>query len=189
MIFQPIYKHIGVACQTHTKMGRVTVIDYGAQILSFKAFDEMQTPSATFEETKVSALAAQEVDWKDLAKKIAEEINSVRANPKHLTKQMERSLTCFDKVKILRVKGRETRVMQEGAAAYIEALEFVETQKPVKKMTISKNLTKSAEDHINDLIESGEDSQIGSDGSRPNERMQRYTRIDTTWSESIIFGG
>ena len=33
-IFNNVYKHIGVAWSDHTTMGRVIVIDYGAQIIS-----------------------------------------------------------------------------------------------------------------------------------------------------------
>jgi len=188
-IFQATYKHIGIASSDHTKLGRVTVIDYGAQILSFKAYEEMKEPSAK-EETKTSnGIDKSKIDWNDLAKKIGEEINKVRANPKYLTKQLESSLTCFEKFKILKVKGRETREMSEGAAAYIEAIEFCETQKPRKALAISKNLSKAAQDHVDDIGPKGEKSQIGSNGSNPKERMEKYTGIDLVWSETLIFGG
>lgn len=109
-------------------MGRVVVIEYGAQILSFEAFKEMQTPSVADENIDFS-IDTSKINWRELARKVAEEINNVRLKPKNLTRQMERSLKCFGKPKVLKVPGRETRFMDEGASAYIEALEFCDSQR------------------------------------------------------------
>ena len=141
------------------------------------------------EEVKKKTIDSASIDWDELSQKVAAEINSVRRNPKHLTKQLEKSLTWFEKFKILRVKGRETREMREGAPAYIEAIEYCETQKSWKSLKISVNLTKSARDHVEDIGSKGTMTQIGSNGSNPKDRMERYTAIDTYWTESIVFGG
>lgn len=53
----------------------------------------------------------------------------------------------------------------------------------------SLNLTKAAREHVADVGEKGLSTQIGSDGSRPNERMERFTAIDSLWSENMILGG
>jgi uncharacterized protein YkwD len=189
-IFQAAYKFIGIAEAEHKDFGRVVVIDYGAQILSHKAYLQMQS-TPVVEETKfTSNVDTSEINWIDLAKKIGEEINSVRKNPKNLAKQMERSLRCFEQFKILKVPGRDVRVFEEGAPAYIEALEFLETQRAIKgSLKNSLNLTKAARDHVTDIGEKGLKSQIGSDGSKPNERMERYTSIDSLWSENLLLGG
>lgn len=189
-IFQSSYKFIGIAEAEHKEFGRVVVIDYGAQILSHKQYLQMQS-TPTVEELKVSSeVDTSNINWIDLAKKIGEEINAIRKNPKNLAKQLERSLRCFEKFKILKVPGREVRVFEEGAPAYIEALEFLESQRPIKSsLKISINLTKAAKDHVADIGEKGLKTQIGSDGSKPNERMERYTAIDSLWSENLLLGG
>ena len=188
VIFQNIYEHIGIAEAEHTEYGRVVVIDYGAQILSFKEYESMQITPIT-EEVKAIKVDTSKVDWEVLAKKVGEEINKLRNNPKHLTKQLERSLTCFQKFKILTVKGREPREFKEGASAYIEAIEFWETQRAVKSINSSENLQKSAMDHVKDLEKSGLMTQIGNDGSIPKDRIEKYTGIDSLWSENLLLGG
>lgn len=42
---------------------------------------------------------------------------------------------------------------------------------------------------MNDLGESGTMTQIGKDGLGPKERMEKYTGIDSLWSETLLFGG
>lgn len=187
-IFNSAYKHVGISAAEHTKMGRVIVIDYGAQIISHKAYLQMQAPPK--EETKSTLdVDPNNIDWIDLAKKVGEEINKVRKNPRYLSKQLERSLERFQGFKTLKVKGREVREMQEGAPAYIEAIEWCETTKPVKPLKNSLNLKKSAQDHVNDIGQNGITTQKGSDGCTPKDRIEKYTSIDDVWSESICFGG
>ena len=99
------------------------VIDYGAQIISHQSYHDMMTKPKV-EEVKKVGIDLGSINWDDLSKKVALEINNVRKNPKYLTKQLEKSLTCFEKFKILKVKGREIREMKEGAPAYIEAIEY-----------------------------------------------------------------
>ena len=54
---------------------------------------------------------------------------------------------------------------------------------------MSQHLKKAAKDHIQDLEETGALTQIGSDGSTPKDRMERYTGVDGLWSENLLFGG
>lgn len=122
-IFQEAYKHIGIAEAEHTELGRVVVIDYGAQIISHKDYEQMQV-TPVVEEVKKSSVDVSKINWAELSRKVGEEINKVRKNPRHLIKQMERSLSLFKKYKVLTVPGRETREFKEGAPAYIEAIEF-----------------------------------------------------------------
>ena len=92
-------------------------------------------------------------------------------------------------MKILRVKGREVREFQEGTAAYIEALEAIESQRAVKPLKISAKLAKAAQDHVEDCGQTGLMSQVGSNGSLPKDRMEKYTGIDSLWTENLYFGG
>lgn len=56
-------------------------------------------------------------------------------------------------------------------------------------MKFSINLTKAAQDHVNDIGPKGLATQYGSDGSIPKERMEKYTAIDALWSENLMLGG
>jgi hypothetical protein len=67
---------------------------------------------------------------------------------------------------------------------------MMELQKPVKlSIKVSSNLKKAAKDHVTDLGESGIMTQIGTNGLGPKERMEKYTGIDSLWSETLLFGG
>ena len=48
---------------------------------------------------------------------------------------------------------------------------------------------KAARDHVQDIGEKGLVSSMGSNGSLPTDRINKYGKIDETWAESNIFGG
>lgn len=72
--------------------------------------------------------------------------------------------------------------------AFVEAIEFLRSQKPVAALKWSDELERAAKDHCNDLGATGQMSSIGSDGSLPTDRMARYCVINETWAESSCFG-
>jgi uncharacterized protein YkwD len=49
-------------------------------------------------------------------------------------------------------------------------------------------LQKSAEDHVNDVAPKGIVSCVGSDGSYPVQRIEKYARVDESWGETSIYG-
>lgn len=51
---------------------------------------------------------------------------------------------------------------EEGPVAYIEAIEFLRVQKPIKPLAWSNELEQAAEDHVRDVGASGETTSIGS---------------------------
>jgi uncharacterized protein YkwD len=51
---------------------------------------------------------------------------------------------------------------EEGPLAYVEAIEFLKVQEPIKALAWSKNLEKAAKDHVKDIGQSGQYSGIGS---------------------------
>ncbi len=59
----------------------------------------------------------------------------------------------------------------------------------MKPLTWSDDLTKAAQRHVDDIGPKGIVSNVGSDGSLPTDRMNRFGMIDETWGESNIFGG
>lgn len=91
-IFQDIYKHIGIATTEHKTHGRIIVIDYGAQILSHQSYKDMQSAPIVEEIKSGLQIDTSSINWVELSRKVGEEINNVRKDPKCLTKQMENSL-------------------------------------------------------------------------------------------------
>lgn len=46
----------------------------------------------------------------------------------------------------------------------------------------------SANDHVSDLRSTGLVGIVGSDGSLPTDRIQRYCGVNEHWAESTVFG-
>ena len=85
--------------------------------------------------------------------------------------------------------GGRIHELSEGSIAYIEAIEFLRAEKPVRtSLKWNAGLAKAANDHAKDIGESGGTSTFGSDGSLPTDRISRYMRIDSGWAESSCFG-
>ena len=85
--------------------------------------------------------------------------------------------------------GRSFIETKEGKKAYIEAIEFLRKQKPMKGFEWNERLTLAAKDHVEDIGPIGAVSSIGTKGSLPTDRIAKYGNIDETWAESNIFGG
>lgn len=78
---------------------------------------------------------------------------------------------------------------KEGQLAYIEAIEFLREQKPLRPLKWSEHLKAAAQDHVDDVGPKGAVSSIGTEGSMPTDRISKYAQLDTVWAESNIFGG
>ena len=125
-MLQPNYVEIGVGVAEHPSEGRVCVIDYGAQIIPHKKYQEMVDEKAKAEEEAKNGPDVSNVNWEELSRRVFEEINKVREKPKSLIKQLERSLHSLDTSRCLRVKGRHPVQLTEGMPAYMEAIEWLE---------------------------------------------------------------
>jgi uncharacterized protein YkwD len=77
---------------------------------------------------------------------------------------------------------------KEGEKAVIEAIKFLEKQKPLKPLKFSEELASAAKDHVVDSGANGIITNVGSTGLRPEEYIAKYGRIDSTWAESAIYG-
>lgn len=77
---------------------------------------------------------------------------------------------------------------KEGQLAYMEALEFLRVQTPLKPFKWSDQLASAAKDHALDLSITLQTGVIGSDGSLPTDRIARYCNVSETWAESTVFG-
>jgi len=79
-------------------------------------------------------------------------------------------------------------VTKEGARAFTEAIEFLMKQKPRKPFLWSDDLAKAANDHLIDVAPKGVTSGVGTNGSQPCDRIQKYGQIDEAWAESSLYG-
>ena len=100
-------------------------------------------------------------DWKKLARDGFALQNKVRQNPRFFAKQLEVSMKFIDCNGVLSRPGWESRQLQEGTAAYAEAIEFLNKQKALPPLRWAKQLACSAADHVNDIGPQGVVDQIG----------------------------
>lgn len=118
---------------------------------------------------------------------LVEELNALRSDPRAYARKIEARLRYYDGRR-LKLPGQITIVTTEGIGAAREAMgELIETS-PVRTVSPSNALARSAFDHAADLGSSGEMSHRGSDGSTPSMRMQRYLPQVRSTAEVITFG-
>ena len=97
-------------------------------------------------------------------------------------------MSYFDDNGYVRIPGKTKKRTKEGKAAYIEAIKFLEVQKPVGKLNLSDGLTKACRDHAMDLGPKGARGHTGTDGSSVSDRMRRYGQPQSTWGENLRYG-
>lgn len=81
-------------------------------------------------------------------KKIVEEINQVRTNPKKYSEKVAKYISYFNG-KELKIPGKRASIQtQEGAKAYQECADFLLKQIPLEPLSPSRGLFKSAKDYL-----------------------------------------
>ena len=93
----------------------------------------------------------RQMDWKSFAKRIFDLQNKIRQNPKSFIPYLERSLKRFNGSIFTTEDGCSAIRTEEGQIAFVEAIEFLRSQKPVLPLKWSDELERAARDHVNDL--------------------------------------
>jgi len=127
------------------------------------------------------------VDYTALAKEIINEHNLVRANPILYVEKLQSYLKYF-KGDVLEKPGNHPLRTYEGKAAFLEAIEALQRQKPVGGLIENEKLNLACADHLKDIGPKGLCTHDGSDGSNPSDRIEKYCEWDLACSENIDFG-
>jgi uncharacterized protein YkwD len=127
------------------------------------------------------------VDYVTLSKDIINEHNIVRTNPSSYVQKLQDYLKYF-KGDILQRPGNPAIKTYEGKAAFLEAIEALQKQKPVVKLIESEKLNLACIDHLKDIGPKGLCTHDGTDGSNPSDRIEKYCEWDIACSENIDFG-
>lgn len=104
----------------------------------------------------------KQMDWKSFATQVFKLQNKIRQNPKSFIPYLERSLKRFHGSIYTTEDGCNAIRTEEGQAAFIEAIEYLRSQKSIAPLKWSEELARAAKDHCNDLGTSGQMSSIGS---------------------------
>jgi len=124
-----------------------------------------------------------------LKQEIFVEHNKIRKNPKSYIPIVEKYLTYF-KDGVLYNPGENVGISSpEGPSAYEKCIKFLKTQNPVKELQLNALLSNSAQDHANDIGPKGLTDHVGSDGSQPSDRIEKYLNWELSLAENLDFGG
>lgn len=111
---------------------------------------------------------------------LLDEINYARANPTLYIKFLEEYRT-FYRDKSIYFPDGYSLVSNEGVAALEEAIIFLKTLTPLPPLEVRPGMIASAKVHVADLQKTGRFGHLGSDGSKPEDRLARFG----TWQESV----
>jgi len=130
---------------------------------------------------------AKDVDYlTDLDKRIIFEMNKVRSNPQAYAEYIKEEKQYYDGL-LIRKEGQVPIRTQEGIKALDECIAFLEKAEPVGLLIPNEDVTKASLDHARDLSRTGATGHKGSNGSMPQDRINRYSdRIGI--GENLSFG-
>jgi len=129
-----------------------------------------------------------QIDHKEIAKQMIIAHENLRIDPSSYIEKVEKTMKQL-KGNILSRPLEYAVQTVEGKDAFLEAIEFLKTQKPVPKLQYDERLSKSAEDHVKDLGPKGLASHEGSDGLTVYDRIEKYCEWDSICCENIDLGG
>ena len=121
------------------------------------------------------ALPAQESEHekvKAFERAVVQEMSDARVNPKAYARHLLELRNCFQGTTWKR-PGRTALRTEEGLDAYDEAIDFLESARPVGPLRFNEGLAQAARLHARDLGRRGALEHVGSDGSRLSDRLNR----------------
>jgi uncharacterized protein YkwD len=117
---------------------------------------------------------------------LLDEINFARANPTGYIPLLEAYRTYYQG-KVVRFPDGRALVTNEGVAALDDAILFLRSLKPATPFAVRKGMILSAKLHLDDMAKSGRDGHVGSDGSKPEDRLNKFGSWQDSVGEDIIY--
>ncbi len=126
-------------------------------------------------------------NYEALEKEIVREVNLARKNPGFYAAWL-RGTRQYYRGTQLRRPGEVPIRTQEGLQAVDEAIRFLDRQKPVGFLDLSRGLSFAARDLVAPQGASGGFGHEGPDGSMPSDRIERYGRWESAIGENVAYG-
>ncbi len=144
-------------------------------------------------------------DWDEYSREFLQELNLARTQPQKYAEILETEFLPRlykgpgeeKEIFVLKFKTdedqrelvhRKTMNLNEGAAPFHEALEFLKNQKALSELGAMPGMNLGALDHVKDMGASGELGHDGNDGSNFKERLERYGLVTGISGEVIMAG-
>ena len=128
-------------------------------------------------------------EYNEKAYNIFNLLNQFRANPRQLARHLEKLKKYLDKeTNVLSEPDKVQIQMIEGEKVINEAIKFLKNLEPIPPLDWDDLLSKSAQDHVNDIGPKGILSYESSDGTEPEARITKYGSYIDSLGENIDFG-
>lgn len=115
------------------------------------------------------------------------EMNLARTQPQQYAAYIEEFKKYYQGERLLLPGSKRAIVTADGLRAVDEAINFLRAAKPVAALEPSEPACLAARDHAVDLKTNGIMGHVGSDGTKPNDRVDRYGKWLGAIGESIIY--
>lgn len=115
------------------------------------------------------------------------EINDARAHPQVYVSYLEKLRPMFND-KEYRRTGHAALITEEGWLAVEDAINFLQTLKPLPPLRFSQGLYLAAQSHVKDQSSSGGLGHKGSDNTLIEQRVKRYGTWQGGIGENITYG-
>lgn len=115
------------------------------------------------------------------------ELNYARQRPQAYANVIQQWASHFQGL-MLMLPGRTAILTNEGVPAVLEAVRALRATRPMRALAESPALDRAADDLVRDEGPRGGRGHIGSDGSQPWTRMQRYAKGLTGYGEANAYG-
>jgi uncharacterized protein YkwD len=117
---------------------------------------------------------------------LLDEINLARANPTAYIRILQEYRTYYRGNIVLFPDGRSL-ITNEGVTALDDAIAYLRTLKSAPAFEVRKGMVLSAKLHLDDMLKSGRDGHLGSDGSKPEDRLNRFGSWQDSVGEDIVY--
>lgn len=135
----------------------------------------------------MAALAAQPSDAAQ-AREVVAQVNWAREHPQAAAEVLRGWLKAFEGDRYLCFPGEPRLRLEEGRAAVIEAIAFLDRQPPLPPVVWSDRLARAARDLAADQGRLGGLGHQGSDGSLPTDRVAKYGPPAAALGEVATYG-
>jgi uncharacterized protein YkwD len=114
------------------------------------------------------------------------EINLARTQPQAYAAYLVEFKKYYQGQRLV-LPGKRPIVTFDGERAVDEAIEFLRAARPAPAMEAAEPACSAAKDHGMDLLANGITGHIGSDGTKPNDRVDRYGKWLGGIGEAIVY--
>ncbi|MBN1521730.1 MAG: CAP domain-containing protein [Candidatus Aureabacteria bacterium] len=115
-----------------------------------------------------------------LREEIIKEINLARKDPKAYAAFLKEFKKFYDGNKMKR-SGKKIIMTKEGVKVVEEAITYLKSLDPLPLLKLSNGMSLAAKDHIDEISGTSLTGHVGSAGSLPGDRVNRFG----TWSDAI----